>query len=299
MKHTKIAIIGAGSVGSTTAYALLLKNVAAEIMLIDIDEIRCKGETLDLSDALPFCKPSKITKKTFKDAAQADIIIITAGARQKQGQSRIDLLQTNKKIIQTICNNLQPLSKHAIVIIITNPVDLMTYHAQQCLSLPKKQIFGSGTMLDTQRLRSLLSEKLSIAEQSIDAYILGEHGDTQFAVLSSAQVDGMKLLDFPEITSEILFKLENEAKNRAQEIIDYKGATYFGIAACVATICEAIVYDQKLVTPLSCFQEQFGVCLSMPVVIGAHGIEKQLEIALNPQEQEKLAHSAQSLKGQV
>ncbi len=296
MKHSKIAIIGAGAVGSTTAYALMLKNIAAEIILVDIDVERCKGEILDLSDALSFCEVSKIRGGTTQDAAQADIIIIAAGARQEPGQIRTELIKTNKKVIASIFEQIKPINPNAIVIMVTNPVDILTLYAQELSGLPRNQVFGSGTFLDTQRLRGLLANKFNIAEQSIHTYILGEHGDSQFPAWSCSHIAGIPLLDFPQFNKKNLADLAEQTRQKAYEIIACKGATYYGIAACVAEMCEAIIFDQKYVMPLSHFVEQFEVCLSLPVVLGEKGIEHILEIPLNKEEQEKLAHSAEQLR---
>lgn len=295
MKYAKIAIIGSGAVGSTTAYAILWKNIAAEIILIDIDEKRCKGEILDLADTLPFCGASKIRQGTTKDAQHAHIIIIAAGARQKPGQPRAELITTNKNIIESIAHDLKDINKDAIIIMVTNPVDTLTLLAQKLLHLPQNQIFGSGTSLDSQRLRGLLCKKLSIAEQSINAYILGEHGDTQFPAWSSLYITGIPILNFPQITKEGLHNMAEETKNRAYEIIECKGATYFGIAACVADMCEAIIFDQKRIIPISSYNNNFDVCLSMPSVIGSKGIEQTLPIHLTTEEQALLKQSAEKL----
>ncbi len=294
MKH-KISIIGAGSVGSTIAYALLLKNIAAEIMLVDVDEIRCRGEILDLSDALPFCGPSLIHAGSTKNVQESEIIIIAAGKRQQPGQERIVLLKENKKIIESIMRSIQPLRKDAIIIVVTNPVDLITRYAQELSNLPTSQVFGSGTFLDTQRLRGALSRKINIAEQSIHAYILGEHGDTQFPVWSCARVAGIPLSDFG-ITQKELDRIAQETKNKAYEIISCKGASYYGIATCVAALCRTIIFDQKRVTPVSCYIKEFDVSLSMPVVLGAKGIEQILTIPLNNKEKKQLNLSIKALK---
>ncbi len=296
MKHAQIAIIGAGTVGSTTAYALMLQNIATDIILVDIDEPRCKGEMLDHSDTLSFSGTSVIRSGTSKEAGQAKIIIIAAGARQKPEQSRIDLLQTNKKIVSSVIEKIEPINPETIIIMVTNPVDILTFHAQNLVQLPKTQVFGSGTFLDTQRLRGIIAEKINIAEQSIHAYILGEHGDTQFPAWSCARVAGIPLLDFPELTEKDLDAIAEKTRQQAYEIIACKGATYYGIAACVTAMCENILFDQKRVLPLSCYIEEFGICLSIPVVLGKNGIEQILSMPLNQQEQEKLAYSAEQLR---
>jgi len=296
MKHKKIAIIGAGAVGSTTAYALVLKNIITEVILVDIDEKRCQGEILDLSDALSFCDASKIRSGTTQDAAQADIIIIAAGIRQKPKQTRIELITTNRSIISAILEQIRPINLHAIIIMVTNPVDILTLDAQQFSGLPRNQVFGSGTFLDTQRLCGILAKKLNITEQSISAYVLGEHGDTQFPAWSSAHIANIPLLNFPLVNQENLNQIAEETRKKAYEIIDCKGATHYGIAACVATMCQAIIFNQKLVMPLSCYIPSFDVCLSMPAVLGENGIENILPIPLNEKEQQQLAHSAEHLR---
>ncbi len=295
MKHTKISIIGAGAVGSTIAYALLLKNVAAEISLIDINEARSKGEILDLSDAISFCGPSLIHGDTPKNAGKSDIIIIAAGKRQEPDEDRITLLKTNKKIIKSIIDEIQPINKGSIIIMVTNPVDILTLYAQELLNHPRSQIFGSGTFLDTQRLRGLISHKLHIAEQSIHAYILGEHGDTQFPAWSCARIAGIPLKDF-SLSDQEPEMMAKETRQKAYEIIKRKGATFYGIATCVAALCRTIIFDQNRATPVSCYLEQYDVCLSVPVVLGENGIAKILQLPLNKEEMDKLKYSAQAIK---
>lgn len=294
MKHTKISIIGAGAVGSTIAYALLLKNLTAEICLIDIDEKRCRGEILDLSDALPFTDTSMVKAGTNEDARNSDIIVIAAGKRQEPKQTRLQLYETNKDTISSIIKELQPISKHAIIVMVSNPLDLLVLQAQKESGLPHSQVFGTGTFLDTQRLRGILSKKLNIAEQSIHAYVLGEHGDTQFAAWSCAHVGGIPLTSL--LDKKELDNIAQQAKDKAYEIISCKGATYWGIATCTAEICRTIIFNQKRVTPLSVYLKQYDAYLSMPAVLGENGIEQVLDIPLNEDEQKLLAHSAETLK---
>lgn len=295
MKQTKISIIGAGAVGSTIAYALMLKNIAAQIELVDINEIRCRGEILDLSDALPFCGPSTIQEGTAKAAGQSDIIIIAAGKRQEPGQDRISLLDTNKKVIKSILKEIQPIHKDSIIIMVSNPLDILTLYTQELINHPRSKIFGSGTFLDTQRLRDILSNRLHIAEQSIHAYIIGEHGDTQFPAWSCARIAGIPLKNF-SLNEKDLESIAQATKNRAYEIIKCKGATFYGIATSVAALCRTIIFDQKRVTPLSCYLEQYDVCMSVPVILGKKGIEQILPLPLNLQEKKLLDHSAETLK---
>lgn len=298
MKHTKISIIGAGAVGATIAHSLLLKNIAAEICLVDIDETRCHGEILDLSDALAFCNRAIIRSETPQGAGNSDIIIISAGKRQEPGQDRIALLKTNRGIVKSIIKDLQPINKDAIIIMVTNPVDILTLYVQELTSHPRSRIFGSGTFLDTQRLRGLLSEKLHIAEQSIHAYILGEHGDTQFPAWSCARIAGIPLKNF-SLTDQDLDKIARETQQRAYDIIACKGATYYGIATCVAALCRTIMFNQQRITPVSCYVERYDVCLSLPVILGEKGIEGILQLPLNNEEQQKLELSVQAIKKHI
>ncbi|TET34511.1 L-lactate dehydrogenase [Candidatus Dependentiae bacterium] len=295
MKHTKISIIGAGAVGSTIAYALILKNIAAEICLVDVNEIKRCGEILDLSDALSFGATALIHGETAKNAGKSDIIIIAAGKRQEPGQDRIALLDANKKIIKSILQEIQPINKESIIIMVTNPVDILTLYAQELVNHPRSQLFGSGTFLDTQRLRGLLSQKIHIAEQSIHAYILGEHGDTQFPAWSCARIAGIPLQDF-SLTENDLERIARETRDKASEIIKCKGATFYGIATCVAALCRTIIFDQKRVTPVSCYLEQYDLCMSVPVVLGKNGVDSILQLPLNKREKEQLNQSAEAIR---
>lgn len=300
MKHSKIAIVGAGRVGATIAYALMLKNLTAEILLADADSQRCKGELLDLSDVLSFSVASQIQVASLKRIGMiADIIIITASsASQKLGESRIELLEQNKKVISSIIKDMQPINPHAIIIIVTNPVDLLTLQAQTLSDLARSQVFGSGTLLDSTRFQLSIAQKAGVAEESVQAYILGEHGDTQFPALSSAQISGIPLLHFSEMTEADLLAMAQVAKQKADEIIRGKEATFFGVASCMAMICESIIFNQKRVIPVSCYNEQYDVCMSMPAIIGERGIEKVLSIPFNAKEKKLFKASAQYLQKQ-
>ena len=296
MKHAKIAIIGAGAVGATTAYAIMWKNIAAEIILVDTDLERCKGEVLDLSDTVPFSCTSCLRQGTPVDASQADIIVIAAGARQQPGQKRVELLNLNWDIVTSIIQSLRPINKNAIIIMVTNPVDCMTCCAQQVCELPKEQIIGSGTYLDTQRLTGLLSRQMLVAQLSIDAFVLGEHGDNQFAAWSCANIAGIPLRKYPGITAEILNNIGTNTKNRVYEIIECKHATYFGVAACVADMCESIIFNQRRIFPVSCYVHEFDVCLNVPVVLGERGIQSRIPLYLDDHEQKLLQQAAGSIK---
>ncbi len=296
MRHVKIAVIGAGAVGTTTAYAIMWKNIAAEVILVDLDQKRCLGEILDLSDAIPFSCTSCLSQGTFQQASQADIIIIAAGARQKAGQPREELLTTNWKVISSIIQSMQPINKNAIIVMVTNPVDILAYCAQQSSGLPKNQVFGSGTLLDTQRLRGIISKHVGVAQQSIEAFVLGSHGQIQFAAWSCASIASIPIAQYPNMTQHILDNMIKETTDRVFEIIECKGSTFFGIAACVADICECIIFNQKRALPVSSYIQEFGVSLSLPVILGEQGIEKIVPIPLNTHEQEQLQKAADHLK---
>lgn len=295
MKHAKIAIIGAGRVGTTTAYALMLKDLAAEILLVDVDPQHCRGEILDLSDVLAFSATSIIREGTYKEAGQADIIIITAGIAQKPNQPRTELITTNSKIVCTIMENIQPINPEAIVLAITNPVDLMAYQAFKYAKLPASQVFGSGTLLDAKRLEGFVAQKVNVAEESVEISILGEHGDSQFPVWSSAHVSGTPLLEWPGVTQKLLDSLAQKSREKVYEIIACKGSTFFGIASCAAHICHSILFDQKRVLTVSVYDKAKDLYYSMPAVVGQSGIEKIVEVKLTQEEKKSLEKSRTAL----
>lgn len=296
MKQSKIAIIGAGVVGSTTAYALMLRNLASKLIIVDIQEIKCKGEVDDLSDAIPFSNTSEIVMGTLQEAGQADIAIITSGIPQKPGQTRIDLLKTNYEVIKNVINGMKPLNPELIIIMVTNPTDILTYFAQQISGLPRNQVFGSGTLLDTQRLRNLISQKINIAQQSIHLYVLGEHGDSQFVAWSSANIADTPILGFPNLNKDTLITMADKAKHKAYDIIQCKGSTAFGISACITAYCQNILFNSERVTPVSCYIKEFDVCLSMPAVLGKSGVEQILMPPLNDEEKTQLQNSVNVLR---
>ncbi len=295
MKHIRIAVIGTGAVGSTIAYTLLLKNSATELILIDTHTERCQGEVMDLVDAIGFSRTTKIYQGTYNDAKKADIIIISAGKPQKPGESRSALLEANKEIMKSILHELRGLNPAAILMIVTNPLDSLTYYAQQWSELPRDQIFGTGTFLDSQRLKHLISSFAGVAVQSVEAFVLGEHGDSQIVAWSTTRIAGTPVENHG-ITQAMKHELALVVKSEAYEIIKAKGATFYGIAACVAQLCEMIIYDSKHVVPVSWYHERYKVCMSLPVVIGKLGVEKVLSCSLNEEEVQGLEQSADLLR---
>ena len=296
MRHNTISVIGAGNVGATCAYALVLKNVCGEILLADADLDRCAGQVSDLSDALPFSETSRVLAADLKEAGGADVIIITAGAAQKPGQTRLELVDKNKQILESILEKLEP-APESVILVISNPVDVLTYHAQRLLpDRPAGRVFGSGTYLDTQRLRGNLSELLNIAEQSIHAYVLGEHGNSQFVAWSESTAGGKPLREFLRESENMEERLADKTMREAYDIIQKKGATYYGIGACAAKICESVLYDQKKILPVSCFLEEYDVALSMPAVIGENGVERVIQLRLNEDEARKMKRSVEEIR---
>lgn len=296
MKHSSIAIIGAGSVGTTTAYTLMLKNIVPEILLIDIDKERCLGEVKDLADALPYTQISAIKAATFKQARTANIIIITAGQRQKKGQRRSELLNANATIILDIIKKLLPIPKDTIVIMVTNPVDTLAHLFYAKTKHPSSHVLGSGTLLESRRLCKFIASKLKVGERSIDVLMLGEHGESQFVAWSTATIDGTPLKKFSGVTEAVLQSWEKQAKKEVYEIIERKGATYFGVASCIAKLCESIVYNQQLILPASCYVKEFDTYINMPALISEDGIKKIIKPILQKDEQKKLHAAAQILK---
>lgn len=294
-----VAVIGAGAVGSTLAYTLTLKNIVSRVMLIDVNEQKEEGEIMDINDALSLVETGAVVRGNIPDAAQADVIVITAGTPQKSaGESRLELVNRNKAIMQSIFQQLGAPKPSAIIVVVANPVDILTYVAQELSGLPRSQVFGTGTALDTARLRTEVGLALGVSASSVSGYVLGEHGDSEFVAWSTVRVGSVgadKLLD-PNKAGEI----EEMVRKQAYEIISRKGATYYGIAAVTSDIVEAIMFDQHKVMTVSPRLENFngvsGVCLGAPAVIGASGVEKVWPLELPDGEKEKFQASAETVK---
>lgn len=300
----KVAVIGTGFVGSSSAFALMESGLFSEMVLLDTDQNRAEGEALDISHGLPFARPMKITAGTYDDLVDAAIIVITAGAGQKPGETRLDLVKKNVAIFRTIIGEIAKRNCQGILLIVANPVDILTYVALKLSGFPENRVFGSGTTLDTARLKYLLGERLSVDARSVHAWIIGEHGDSQIAAWSSANVSGVPLSDFCSMRGftehdQNMEDIAEDVKNSAYKIIEKKKATYYGVAVAVRRICEAIIRDEKSVLPVSSIQHGAfgieGVALSMPAIVGKNGVEKQIPIKLNEKEQMELRKSADAL----
>ncbi len=300
----KAAIIGCGFVGAASAFALMQSGLFSEMVLIDANRRKAEGEALDISHGLPFAKPMRIYAGDYDDLTDAAIIIVTAGAAQRIGETRLDLVRRNVEIFRSIIPEVARRDCGGILLIVANPVDILTCVAAKLSGFPENRVFGSGTVLDTARLKYRLGEHLGVDPRSVHAFIIGEHGDSEIAAWSSAHVSGVPLRDFCAscgcADEQVLRGIAEEVKNSAYEIIQRKAATYYGIAMSVRRICEAIVRDEKSVLPVSTMQHgAFGIeglALSLPVIVGRGGAESQVPIRLSGQETLDLQASAATLK---
>ncbi|OGY43839.1 MAG: L-lactate dehydrogenase [Candidatus Buchananbacteria bacterium RIFCSPHIGHO2_02_FULL_40_13] len=298
--NNKVTIIGAGLVGSTTAFSLLAENVAEEIALIDINKKLVSSQVMDLQHSVPFLGYAKVKVGTYNDIGDSRLVIITSGASQKPGETRLDLIKKNSTIIKEIVPQIFKANPKVIVIMVTNPVDILTHLTIKMFPDKKNQIIGSGTVLDSARLRFLLGERLKVDPKSIHAYIVGEHGDSEVPLWSTASIGNAPLDKFKKLTAAEKNKIFKKAKNAAYAIIAGKQATYYAIAAGVAQIAKAILFDQKTVLSVSHLIEgEYGlrhICLSLPVVIGRTGIIGKLPLAISKEEKKQLQTSAAKLK---
>ncbi|NTV22990.1 MAG: L-lactate dehydrogenase [Nanoarchaeota archaeon] len=297
----KVAIIGAGFVGSTAAYALMIDGCASDISLIDINKEKAEGEALDLKHGTIFTPGTRITYgDSYALCKDASIIIITAGANQKPGETRLDLGKKNSAIIREMLPKIAKENKDAILLMVTNPLDVLTYLAVKTSGYPTSRVFGTGTLLDTARFRQYLSEYYGVNSVDVHAYILGEHGDSEFPVWSTANISGIRLKDFKRYKTEELDLAFEKTRTAAYEIISKKGATYYAIGLAIAKIVRVILTDQETILPVSCFVEDYygitDVCLSLPCIVGKTGIKETVHPTLDEKERESLKKSANVIK---
>lgn len=302
----KAVMVGCGFVGSASVFALMQSGLFSEIAMIDADMDKAEGEAMDISHGIPFAKHMRVYAGNYDDVRDAGIVIVTAGANQKPDETRLDLVHKNVGIFKSIIPEIASRDFKGILLIVANPVDILTAVAQKLSGLPENRVIGSGTVLDTGRLKTRLSDHLGVDSRSIHAFIIGEHGDSEIAAFSSANVSGIPLNDFCEMRGhyshdESEKNIAEEVKNAAYEIIQRKRATYFGVAMAVKRICEVIVRDEKSILPVSTMmhgeQGIDGVVLSMPCIVGSDGIETQVPIKLDEDELRRLRESAGILKG--
>lgn len=296
---SRIAIIGTGFVGSTVAYSILQRGLARELLLVDADPRRAEGEAMDLSHALPFMKNARIAAAPLESASEADLVVIAAGRSSVPGETRMDLLKDNAGRVKAICGALKSWSMSPVVLVVSNPVDVLTEIASRELG-PPARVLGSGTLLDTGRLKTLLGERFGLDPHSIHGYVLGEHGDSEFAAWSTVAAGGVRIHDWPDYNAAEMEQLFQRVRTAAYEIIKRKRATYFAIGAAAALIGEAILRDQRTILPVSVpLRGEYGLrdlSLSLPCVLGREGVVRILEPALTPVEREALESSASVIR---
>ena len=305
INNRKAAIIGCGFVGSASAFSLMQSGLFSELVLIDANREKAEGEALDIAHGIPFARQMKIYAGDYDDIMDSAVIIVTAGANQKPEETRLDLVHKNVNIFKSIIPEVAKRDYQGILLIVANPVDILTYTALKLSGMPENRVIGSGTVLDTARLKYRLGEHLSVDSRSVHAFIVGEHGDSEIAVFSSANVSGIPLNRFCEMRGHFEHeaatrRIAEEVKNSAYEIIAKKHATYYGIAMSVKRICEAIVRDEKSILPVSSMMHgEYGisdVALSMPAMVGKDGVETRVPISISEEEEAKLKESADTLK---
>lgn len=303
--RSKVGVVGTGMVGASFAYALMQRGLVNEMVLIDANPGRAEAEAMDLNHGLPFVRPMRISVGDYADLAGAAVTVVTAGAAQKQGETRLQLLERNAAIFRTIIPQIVRHNPEGIILIASNPVDLMTYLSLQISGLPPNRVFGSGTILDTARFRYLLGQRYAVDPRSVHAYIVGEHGDSELALWSLANIAGVRLNDFRSASGvgydeAALQGIFEQTRDAAYAIISRKGATYYAIGLGLLTIVEAILRDQHTVLTVSSLMTgQYGVsdmCTSLPTIVGADGVEEVLQLALSPEEQAAFQHSATTLQ---
>ena len=305
MNVRKAAVVGCGFVGSSIAFSLMQRGLFSELVLIDANRNKAEGEAMDLSHGLPYAASMRICAGTYDDAADCALVILAAGASQKPGESRLDLIGRNVAILKSIIPELTRRLFQGILLVVSNPVDVLTYAAWRLSGLPARHVIGSGTVLDTARLKYLLGQALGVDSRNVHAAVIGEHGDSELPVWSSANISSMDLDRFCQLRGVLnyrkeLDRIEREVRDSAYAIIERKGATYYGIAMAVSRIAQCIVKNESPTLPVSVVLEgQYGLrdlCLSIPAIVGQDGVETVLEIPLDPEEHEALLASARQLE---
>lgn len=301
----KVGIIGAGQVGSATAFALIMRGVARKVVLIDANQQRAEAEAMDIAHATPFAYANKVKAGTYSDLKGCEVVIVTAGANQKAGETRIDLLGRNVKIFENIIPQITQNAPDCILLIATNPVDIMTDVALKLSGFPKERVIGSGTILDTARFRTLLGYHLGISPKSVHANVLGEHGDSEVLIWSNGdggtvQIEELARMTNKDLTPEVKAQIDDCVRNAAYKIIEGKGATYYGIAGGLCRICQAITTNEYAILTVSSLHDDIegikDVCLSMPSVIGKRGIHSVIYPRLSENEHRDVKFSAEKIK---
>lgn len=306
-RTTKLAVVGAGAVGATVAYAALMRGAARTVALYDVNTAKVEAEALDLGHGIQFMPMAEVLgSDDVAVCADADVVVVTAGAKQKQGQSRLDLAEATISLTRTILPPLVEVAPNAVFVMVTNPVDIVTYAAQKISGLPPARLFGSGTVLDSSRLRYLIAKHTGVAVQNVHAYMAGEHGDSEFPLWSSASIGGVPLPEWRgsrssgPLTAEVRDRIASTVIESAYKIIEGKGATNYAVALAVSRVIEAVLKDERRVLPVSSLLDNYhgisDMCLSVPTVIGRGGAERELEVPMSRDELASLRSSAEALK---
>ena len=307
----KISIVGCGNVGTRFAYVLTIKGLARHIVMVDIDKKRVEGEVMDISHGAPYISPVKIDAGDYPDIQESDIVVITAGRNQRPNETRIDLIKDNIRLYEKIMPEIMDFAPSAKFLIVSNPVDILSYAAFKLSEKPENEVFGSGTVLDTARFRFLLGKKCDVNPRNVHAYILGEHGNSEFAVWSSAMIGGILIKDYCLICNKREFcdnekELSNifeEVRNSAYKIIEKKGETSYGIGLALARITQAILHDENTILPVSSLVRDYlgitNVYLGLPAIINKLGVSRVLKIVLNSKEEDYFKKSAQKLRNVI
>ncbi len=301
--HQKVVLVGDGAVGSSYAFAMAQQGIAEEFAIVDIIKERTEGDAMDLEDATAFTAPKNIYSADYDTCKDADLVVITAGAPQKPGETRLQLVDKNLKIIKSVVEPIVKSGFDGIFLVAANPVDILTYAVQKLSGFPKNKVVGSGTSLDSARLRVALGKKLHVDPRDVIANIMGEHGDSEFAAYSSATVGGKPLLDIAKdegISEDELLKIEDDVRNKAYEIINRKGATFYGVSTALMRISKAILRDENSVLPIGApMNGEYGLndlYIGTPAVVNASGVAKVIEVPLNDREKKAMADSAKQLE---
>jgi L-lactate dehydrogenase len=301
--HQKVLLVGDGAVGSTYAYAMTLQGIAQELVICDIAKDKIKGDSLDLADAQPFSYPKTIRPGEYSDAADADLVVITAGAPQKPGETRLDLVNKNLNILKTIIDPIVDSGFNGIFLVAANPVDILTYATWKLSGFPKERVIGSGTSLDTARLQKFVGEELNIDPRSVNGYIMGEHGDSEFAAWSHLSIGGVTMHEWmqqhPEVTQATLDGIYDKVVHAAYDIINTKGATFYGIGTALARISKALLSDENTVLALSNYMDgEYGVkdiYIGSPAIVNRKGLRQIIEVPLTDEESAQMKKSADEL----
>lgn len=303
--NRKVAIIGAGYVGASIAYALTLRNLASKITLIDIDEKKTAGEAADIQHGIPYMGTSSVKAGDYSDCANCDLIIITAGRNRRPGETRLDMISDNLGIMKEVVGNIKKYYTHGVIMVVSNPVDILTYKVAEWMDLPNGKVFGTGCILDTSRLVRAISDYTDISIEAIKCSIVGEHGDTQFPLWSRLSIAGIPMdeycdnvgLEWGDTQKERLY---DKVRGMGASIIESKGRTHYGIATCVCSLADAVLNQRLTIAPVSStLQGEYGindVAISVPSIVGVNGVERRLEEKLSDEELRKLRTSASKMR---